>query len=193
MDALLVGPGLGREAYVRSFLKSLLPALKADDLRAVVIDADGLNNLSQVEGWPEMLSLPAVLTPHPGEMSRLSGVSVEEIQSNRLQAAREHAERWGVTLVLKGAHTVVAAADGRARISPFANPGLASGGTGDVLSGAIAGLIAQGMAPFEAACLGVYLHGLAGERARSELGPAGMVAGDLLPELPRAIKQLRGE
>ena len=95
--------------------------------------------------------------------------------------------------MLKGANTVVAAPDGRARLSPFANPGLASGGTGDVLAGAIVGLLAQGLDTFEAASLGVYLHGLAGERVRRELGSAGMVAGDLLPALPRVIKELRGE
>ncbi len=107
--------------------------------------------------------------------------------------ARGYAGEWGVTVVLKGANTVVAAPDGRARLSPFANPGLASGGTGDVLAGAIVGLLAQGVEPYEAASLGVYLHGLAGERVREELGSAGMVAGDLLPALPRAVKDVRGE
>jgi len=190
-DSLLVGPGLGQEGYVRAFMRALLPLLKG--LRGVVIDADGLNNLSKVEGWWKELAAPAVITPHPGELSRLTGLPVEEIQSDRLAVARGYAGEWGVTVVLKGANTVVAAADGRARLSPFANPGLASGGTGDVLAGAIAGLIAQGMEPYEAACLGVYLHGLAGERVWAELGDAGMIAGDLLVALPRAIKELRGE
>jgi NAD(P)H-hydrate epimerase len=124
-------------------------------------------------------------------MSRLSGLATEEVQSDRVRVAREHARRWGAVVVLKGAHTVVAAPDGRVRISPFVNPGLASGGTGDVLAGAIVGLAAQGLGPFDAASLGVYLHGLAGEQVRRELGDAGMLAGDLLPELPRAIKSLR--
>ncbi len=195
-EALLVGPGLGQESYVLAFLRALLPMLSADNLRAVVIDADGLNNLSKIEDWWKQLSAsggPTVVTPHPGEMSRLTGLPVEEIQSDRLSVARGYAGEWGVTVVLKGANTVVAAPDGRARLSPFANPGLASGGTGDVLAGAIVGLIAQGVAPFEAASLGVYLHGLAGELVRQELGSAGMVAGDLLPALPRAMKGLRGE
>ena len=117
---------------------------------------------------------------------------MEEIQSDRLAVARGYAGEWGVVVVLKGANTVVAAPDGRARLSPFANPGLASGGTGDVLAGAIAGLLAQALEPYEAASLGVYLHGLAGERVREELGDTGMVASDLLPALPRAIKELRG-
>ena len=189
-DSLLVGPGLGQEGYVRAFMRALLPLLK--DLRGVVIDADGLNNLSKVEGWWKELAAPAVITPHPGELSRLTGLPVEEIQSDRLAVARGYAGEWGVTVVLKGANTVVAAPDGRARLSPFANPGLASGGTGDVLAGAIVGLIAQGLDTYEAASLGVYLHGLAGERVREELGSAGMVASDLLPALPRAIKELRG-
>jgi NAD(P)H-hydrate epimerase len=196
-DTLLVGPGLGQEGYVRAFMRSLLPLLKGPStgsgqaLRGVVIDADGLNNLSKLEGWWKDLSAPTVITPHPGELSRLTGLPVEEIQSDRLAVARGYAGEWGVTVVLKGANTVVAAPDGRARLSPFANPGLASGGTGDVLAGAIAGLIAQGLEPYEAASLGVYLHGLAGERVREEMGSAGMVASDLLPALPRAMKELR--
>jgi hydroxyethylthiazole kinase-like uncharacterized protein yjeF len=192
-ESLLVGPGLGQEGYVRAFMRSLLPLLKPGILRGVVIDADGLNNLSKVEGWWKELAVPTVVTPHPGELSRLTGLSMEEIQSDRLVVARRCAREWSVIVVLKGANTVVAAPDGRARLSPFANPGLASGGTGDVLAGAIAGLMAQGLEPYDAASLGVYLHGLAGERVREELGSAGMVAGDLLPALPRAIKELRGE
>jgi len=197
-DSLLVGPGLGQEGYVRAFMRALLPLLKGPPtgsgqaLRGVVIDADGLNNLSKLEGWWKELAVPTVITPHPGELSRLTGLPVEEIQSDRLAVARGYAGEWGVTVVLKGANTVVATSDGRARLSPFANPGLASGGTGDVLAGAIAGLIAQGMEPYEAACLGVYLHGLAGERVREEMGSAGMIASDLLVALPRAIKELRG-
>ena len=208
-EALLVGPGLGQETYVQAFLRALLPALVARDLKGLVLDADGLNNLSKVEGWWKELRLPTVVTPHPGELSRLTGLPVEEIGSDRLAVARGYAGEWGVTMVLKGANTVVAAPDGRARLSPFANPGLASGGTGDVLAGAIVGLMAQGPSTlrlgsgqagsgqgweaFEAASLGVYLHGLAGERVRQELGSAGMVASDLLPALPRAMKGLRGE
>jgi NAD(P)H-hydrate epimerase len=194
-DALLVGPGLGQEGYVHAFMHSLLPLLKADGLRGVVIDADGLNNLSEVEGWWKELAVPTVITPHPGELSRLTGLSMEEIQSDRLAVARKCAGEWGVTVVLKGANTVVAAPDGRARLSPFANPGLASGGTGDVLAGVIVGLLASasGGEPYEAASLGVYLHGLAAERVREELGSAGIVASDLLPALPRATKELRGE
>jgi ADP-dependent NAD(P)H-hydrate dehydratase / NAD(P)H-hydrate epimerase len=192
-EALLVGPGLGQGSYVVAFMRALLPMLAPDDTRAAVIDADGLNNIAKVDRWWEMLKVPAVITPHPGELSRLAGIETAEIQRDRLAAARRCAAEWNLTVVLKGANTVVAAPDGRARLSPFANPGLASGGTGDVLAGAITGLIAQGMEPFEAASLGVYLHGLAAELVRRELGDAGMLAGDVAAALPRAIRDLRGE
>ena len=192
-EALLVGPGLGQGGYVQAFMKSLLTLIEAGPLRAAVIDADGLNNLSKTEKWWEMLKLPAVITPHPGEFSRLTGLAVSEIQSDRLGHARRFAAEWGLVVLLKGAPSIVAAPDGRARISPFANPGLATGGTGDVLGGAIAGFIAQGVDPFDAAALGLYVGGLAAEAVRREFGSAGMLAGDLLPALPRAIKELRGE
>jgi hydroxyethylthiazole kinase-like uncharacterized protein yjeF len=192
-EVLLVGPGLGQGGYVVAFVRALLPMLTPDDVRAVVIDADGLNNITKVERWWEMLGVPAVITPHPGELSRLAGIETAEIQRDRLAAARKCASQWGLTVVLKGANTVVAAADGRSRLSPFANPGLATGGTGDVLAGAITGLIAQGMEPFEAASLGVYLHGLAAELVRRELGDAGMLAGDVAAALPHAIREVRGD
>ncbi len=193
-DVLLVGCGLGQAAYVRAFVRSLLPNLKPDQPqpRAVVIDADGLNALAGAENWWEELSVPAIVTPHPGEMSRLTGLEVAEIQADRLKTAVEQAARWGVTVILKGANTVVAAPDGHARISPYANPALASGGTGDVLAGAIAGLAAQGLNPFDAAALAVYLHARAGEKVRGELGDAGLLAGDLLPALPQVIKEIAG-
>jgi NAD(P)H-hydrate epimerase len=202
-SALLVGPGLSQGGYPQAFMKGLLsllagggsgihPDTGAGGLRAMIIDADGLNNLAKIDGWPQALPLPTILTPHPGELARMTGLSAAEVQAARLASARRYAAEWGVTLVLKGANTIVASAEGPARISPFANPGLASGGTGDVLAGVIAGLVAQGLAPFDAASLGVYLHGLAGEQVRRELGSAGMLAGDLLPALPRVIKELKG-
>jgi len=191
-NALLVGCGLGQMAYVQAFIQSLLPRLKGETLRAVVIDADGLNVLASRENWWQELSVSAIVTPHPGEMSRLTGLPIADIQADRLQTAVRQASAWGTTVILKGAHTVVAAPDGRARISPFANPALASGGTGDVLAGAIVGLVGQGLEPFDAAALAVYLHGRAGEKVRAELGDAGLLAGDLLPTLPQVIKELSG-
>ena len=192
-QALLIGPGLGQGGYPQAFLKAILPALTPGPLRALVLDADGLNNAAHIDGWWRLPSVPTVITPHPGELSRLSGQAVATIQADRLSAARHAAAAWGVTVVLKGAHTVVAGADGRVRLSPFANPGLASGGTGDVLAGVIAGLLAQGLDAFDAASLGVFLHGQAGDDVRRAVGSTGMLASDLLLALPPAIKQLRGE
>jgi len=216
-EALLVGPGLAQHGYVVAFMRALLPMLAQPQqgsgssqpaqtqhgsgsqpdgagrgLRAVIIDADGLNNIAKVDRWWEMLDVPAIITPHPGELSRLAGIEAADIQRDRLGAARRCAAEWGLTVVLKGANTVAAAPDGRARLSPFANPGLATGGTGDVLAGGITGLIAQGLEPFEATSLGVYLHALAAELVRRELGDAGMLAGDVAAALPRAIRELRG-
>ena len=201
--ALLIGPGTGQGGYPQAFLKALLPMLatQGDSPHALVLDADALNNLARIENWPALLHVSTIITPHPGELSRLAGMPVPEIQADRLATARSFAAEWNVTLVLKGANTIIASPvvdrgpspDVAARISPFANPALASGGTGDVLAGVIAGLLAQRVPPFEAASLGVYLHGLAAEHLRRDLGSAGPIAGDLLPLLPRVIKDLRGE
>ncbi len=203
-DAMLVGPGLGRERETVGFLEALLererrpvgflrkerPAARALSLPPLVVDADGLNILSEWEGWPQRLPPGTILTPHPGEMARLTGRAVSEIQAERVETARHYAQAWGHVVLLKGAYTVVAAPDGRAVLEPFANPGLATGGTGDVLAGIVVALRAQGLDPFEAAAAGAYLHGLAGELARAELGEAGMGAGDLLQFLPQAWQRL---
>jgi ADP-dependent NAD(P)H-hydrate dehydratase / NAD(P)H-hydrate epimerase len=124
-------------------------------------------------------------------MARLADVTVEQIQSDRINLARSKAVEWQKTIVLKGAYTVVASPDGRTAVSPFANPGLASAGTGDVLAGVIAGLAAQKLPLFEAAVTGVYIHGKAGEKLAGELGNAGMIAGDILPVLPVTIKSIK--
>ena len=131
------------------------------------------------------------MTPHPGEMATLAGGSTAEVQTDRIGTARRWAAQWNVDVTLKGAHSVIAQPSGLVRISPFANPGLASGGTGDVLSGIIAGLMAQGLSPGDASCCGVYLHGLAGETARENLGEAGLVASDLIWQLPVVLNRLR--
>jgi NAD(P)H-hydrate repair Nnr-like enzyme with NAD(P)H-hydrate dehydratase domain len=125
-------------------------------------------------------------------MARLVGCSLKEVEADRLGTASEMAAKWGQVVVLKGAYTLVAAPDGRACVMPFANPGLATAGSGDVLAGAIVGFRAQRLAPYEAALVGAYVHGQAGELARRELGETGTVAGDLLPRLPPVIKALRG-
>jgi hydroxyethylthiazole kinase-like uncharacterized protein yjeF len=190
-EVLLMGCGLGQKAQVVEFIKSALFGLAQSSSPALVLDADALNTLAQLPNWWQKLNQDAILTPHPGEMARLVGVSVEEVQKQRLEMARKAAMEWRKVVVLKGAYTVVAASDGRARISQTANPGLASAGTGDVLTGAIAGLVAQGLSLFDAAACGVYLHSEAGEAVRQEMGDAGMLASDLLPVLPKVIMRLK--
>lgn len=162
----------------------------AASLPPTVLDADGLNLLAEIEAWHENLAPEQfILTPHPGEMRRL--LKTDELAGDRVQVATDAAARWRQVVVLKGETTVVAAPDGRSAVHGNGNPALATAGTGDVLAGMITGLLAQGMNLFDAARLGVYLHASAGELVRSELGDMGTLAGDLLPRLPRAIKQLK--
>ena len=187
-NTLLLGNGLGQSQPAMKFVSSIF--LKPG-LPTLVLDADALNTLAQIPNWWREFTGDAILTPHPGEMSRMCDSSVDKIQSDRIHIAKKYAIDWHKTIVLKGANTVIAAPDGRCRISPFANPGMASAGTGDVLAGAIAGMVAQGLPLFDAASLGVYVHGKAGEVVRTRLGDAGMIATDLLPELPLVIKRLK--
>jgi hydroxyethylthiazole kinase-like uncharacterized protein yjeF len=189
-DALLFGPGFGRNPQTIEFVRRLLdtPALPPR-----VVDADALYALSQSgEWWTRQTPNQMILTPHPGEMATLCGEAASAVQSDRLGIARKYAQQWQQVVVLKGARTVIAAPDGHATILPFATPALATAGTGDVLAGTVAALLAQGLAPFDAAVVGGYLHGLAGEIAQREIGVAGAVAGDLLPRLPQAIKMVQG-
>lgn len=190
-DVMLIGPGLSQSAGVQDAILELLAGAPSTALRATVVDADGLNALAGIDRWHERVTTPLVLTPHPGEMSRLRGTSIEAVQADRVGVAQDAAADWGHVVVLKGANTIVAAPDGRMAISPFALPLLATAGTGDVLAGAIAGLIAQGAEPFEAAACAVYVHALAAEECGEELGDRGLLASDLLPALPRAIRTAR--
>ena len=193
-DALLIGCGIGQAHATKQLVEQLL--FSDVLLPPTVVDADGLNILAMsqtgAQSWWERFPSNAIVTPHPGEMARLAGQSTESIQDDRLVTATKSARLWNKVTVLKGAYTVVAFSDGRAMLSPFANPALASAGTGDVLAGIIAGLLSQGLAPEAAAALGVYLHGAAGEHVRSELGNTGLVASDLLDALPRVIKMVSG-
>ena len=188
-DGLLLGCGLGQDPSTFEFVKKLL----SDGLsnKPMVIDADGLNILSEMENWWQSLPEQAVFTPHPGEMSRLMRKPVAKIQENRLEAALTAAGEWNRTVALKGAFTVIASPEGKARICGIANPGLASAGTGDVLAGAIAGFMAQGLSAFDAATCGVYIHAMAGEMVRAEIGDTGMIASDLLLTLPVVINELK--
>ena len=189
-QALLVGCGLGRSRDADRLLRQTLLTHRYPGT-PIVLDADALNILAELPEWWSQLHGQAVVTPHPGEMSRLTGLSTAEVNAHRMVLAERFAAQWGVTLVLKGAYTVVASPEGSVRVSPFVNPALATAGTGDVLAGVIAGLIAQGAEPFDAAACGVYLHGAAGEQARQAMGDAGVLAGDLLPLLPLAMRAIR--
>jgi NAD(P)H-hydrate epimerase len=190
-NVLLLGCGLGQSESVVRFIRSIIIGRHKQALPSLVLDADALNTLANTPRWWKLLTTDAILTPHPGEMARLAGMTVEEVQSDRVGVAKKFAAEWNKTIVLKGAYTVVASPEGKVKISLIANPGLASAGTGDVLTGAIAGLVAQGLSLFDAAACGVYLHAEAGEMVKARLGDAGMVASDLLPELPQVIKRLK--
>ena len=180
-DALVVGPGLGRSPGTVEALERLLSSARTP----AVVDADGLNAFG---GRPEALRGPGprMLTPHPGEMARLLSRETGEVQRDRVAAARELAARSGAVVVLKGARTVTAAPDGEVRVNPTGGPGLATGGTGDVLAGAAGALLAAGLSPFEAGALAAYLHGLAAE----PLGSVGVLAGEVARELPAAWRRL---
>lgn len=185
-ESMLIGPGMGRADTTRDFVTALLDHA----LPPLVIDADGLTVLSTFDQWPSRLPEETILTPHPGEMARLCGVSLESLkQRERITLAQEKAAEWRCIVVLKGAHTVIAAPDGRVAVSPFKNPALAKGGTGDVLAGLIAGLRAQKINAFEAACVGVYVHGLAGEIAASGAmsSARSVLAGDVADYIADAL------
>lgn len=184
-DALLVGPGLGETAV--EFLATLLTA---PHLPPLIVDADGLNGLAQLPDWPRLLPPDTILTPHPAEMARLMGLPLADLLAqDRVDVAREQAQAWGQIVLLKGAYTVVAAADGRVTILPFANPALAVGGSGDVLSGVIVALLGQGVRPYEAAILGGYLHGAAGALYPGDTGLLASELADLIPQVIQSLKR----
>ncbi len=154
----------------------------------MVVDADGLRSFSELEGWPALLPPGSILTPHPGEMAALTGLAKDEIQKDRSGVALRFAKTWNVVVILKGAFSVVAAPDGRCAIEPFATPALARAGTGDVLAGTVGELLAQGMESWQAAVLGAYLHGRAGELAAADAGaPDSVLAGDVARCLAKSI------
>ncbi len=186
---LLLGPGLGgtaqsvaRAAETRALVQQLLPGFAG----SAVLDADGLNAAAQLLAEGGSLPHPAgelVLTPHPGEMARLTGLSAAAIAANREGIAQRYARAWNAVVVLKGAHTVVVCPDGRLYVNPTGNPGLARGGSGDVLAGMLAAFLACGLPACEAAACAVYLHGAAADRAAAKHGEYGMLPHDILPEL----------
>ncbi|HEX2483846.1 MAG TPA: NAD(P)H-hydrate dehydratase [Myxococcota bacterium] len=186
-SALAVGPGLGRGDGVREALRNALGAIE----RPVVVDADGLVAFADALELLRTRPAPTILTPHPGEAALLLGSTADALNRDRIGAARALAERTGAVAVLKGAATVVAAPNGRVRVNPTGGPALATGGTGDVLAGVAAALLAQGLEAFDAASVAVYLHGLAGDLVAAAIGPSGALAGDVARHLPRAGALLR--
>lgn len=186
-DAAVIGPGIGRDDDTVDFTLELLRSLK----KPAIIDADALYAVAQDLDVLRECKAPLVMTPHPGEMATLLGTTSEQVQSNRLDTARAFAKENNVTVVLKGAGSVIASPGGRAYINPTGTPGMASGGTGDVLSGMIGGLLAQEGDVVDAVNAAVYLHGLAGEIAAAKLGEASMLASDLAGALGEAIARTR--
>jgi NAD(P)H-hydrate epimerase len=191
-SVLAIGPGIGSVPETAELVRTLVNRRRLP----VVLDADGLNAFAAcMDTFQSGGDLPeAVLTPHPGEMSRLAGLGTAEIQARRVDSAREFAQKHRVNLVLKGFRTLTAAPDGKVWVNPTGNPGMATGGTGDVLTGMIAGLVGQyrDRPMSEVAAAAVYLHGLAGDLAAKEMGQASLIAGDLIGALPRAYKHLQG-
>ena len=214
-SALLVGPGFGMENSTKEFIENILGGKysakknaqrigflhqEADkkedgsrnaDLPPMVFDADGLKLLAQIKDWQTKIPSPAILTPHPGEMSILTELSKDEVQENRLELASKYAKDWGHVVVLKGAFTVIASPDGRSTVIPVATPALARAGTGDVLAGLIVCLRAQGLDAYEAAVAGAWIHAQAGLYAADDLGTsASVLAGDVLDSISDVISDL---
>jgi NAD(P)H-hydrate epimerase len=200
-DALVIGPGLRPGLTTTELIRALLavPEEDAESGPPVLLDAEALRSLATIDRWWEDVRRAAVMTPHAGEFERLRAASgrdpgadgdLVDDDAARAVATADAAREWRQVVVLKGARTVIADPDGRIGVAPFENPAMASAGTGDVLSGTIGSLLAQGLAPFDAARLGVYLHGLAGEAVRARLGDAGLLASDLIEELPYGRRRL---
>lgn len=210
VTAILIGPGFGQEDTTKEFIKRLF-TIKGEQKKGkigfiqedkqnegnqtfnipLVMDADALKLISTIEDWHKLIQKETILTPHPGEMSIMTGLSVNEIQNDRIEIAQRFARNWGHVVVLKGAYTVIASPEGEVAIVPIASSALARAGTGDVLSGLIVGLRAQGVSAFGAACAGAYIHALAGLLAASRLGTtASVIASDVLNAVPEIIKDL---
>jgi hydroxyethylthiazole kinase-like uncharacterized protein yjeF len=208
--AVLIGPGFGVEDTTREFLSKLFTevgTIKKGDIgfihiegtntgenkiqKPIIMDADGLKLMSKISNWSDLLPSPAILTPHPGEMSVLTGISTDEIQENRLEIAAQYSKKWGHIVVLKGAFTIIADPGGQIAIVPIASPALARAGTGDVLAGLIVGFRAQGVDAFQAACAGAWIHANAGVLAAKRLGnTASVIARDVLNAISQIISDL---
>ncbi|MFQ5950197.1 MAG: NAD(P)H-hydrate dehydratase, partial [Nitrospiria bacterium] len=182
-SAVAIGPGLSDHPETQHLVRNLIHQVSIP----MVVDADGINAIASDPSTLERKQGTLILTPHPGEMGRLLGKEAGHIQRDRFNIAADFAKKWGVVLVLKGAHTIVAAPDGSLRVNNTGNPAMATAGVGDALTGMIAGWVAQGITPWDAATLGIYLHGLAGDLAEEALGEGSLMASDLIGKIPEAI------
>lgn len=187
-DVIAIGPGISRDPETSWLVRELCKNIN----KPKVIDADGLNAISEDKSVLKDIDNKTIFTPHPGEMARLIDKTIPDVQSDRIGVAQKFANETGIILVLKGVPTVIAEPSGELYLNTTGNPGLASGGTGDVLTGIIAGFIAQGLSLKDSAILGVYIHGFAGDLAAEELGEPGLIAGDLIKCIPKAIKYFSG-
>ena len=188
-DALIIGCGLGRSTESQAVVSETLLTTQPES-KPTVVDADALNTLAVTPEWWKRISSQTILTPHSREMSRLAGVPLQQVDENRWEIALEYAYRWGVFILLKGPFSVIASPSGELRIIPFANPVLATAGTGDVLAGIIGAMLARNLSPFDAATIGAAIHGIAGELLGVDLGNQGALATDLLTHLPLAIRSI---
>lgn len=187
-DVVCFGPGCGQASEVGELLKRII--FEVD--KPLVLDADGLNALAKNVDWLLSKKNQIIITPHPGEMSRLTGKTVEEINNNPIEIALEFSKQWGVITVLKGSRSVIATPDGEVYININGNPGMATAGSGDVLAGVVTSFIAQGFKPIDAAIFGVYIHGMAGDIMAASRGEHGLMAGDIVEGITKALKILAG-
>jgi NAD(P)H-hydrate epimerase len=186
-DALAIGPGIGVSNETKALIQKLATTVNVP----TVMDADALNCLEKKTGALKKAKAPLVLTPHPGEFARMSGLRIEDVEANRIDTALAFSQKSGATLVLKGVPTVVAEPDGETFINTTGNPSMAKAGAGDVLTGMVASFIGQGLSSLDAARLGVYVHGMAGDLAASEFGLLSVLASDIIGAIPEAFKSLR--
>ena len=185
--AFALGPGLSTQSAVQKLVVELIPEVSIP----LIIDADGISALASVPEVLKKCKSTVILTPHPGEMARLTGLTTQKVQEDRIGVAKHVASAYGCIVVLKGSKTVIATPEEEIFINPTGNPGMASGGTGDVLTGMIGGLAAQGLRPLEAVKWGVFLHGLAGDRAAQAVGEVPLIASDIIDHIPDALREVR--
>ncbi|MCT4619262.1 MAG: NAD(P)H-hydrate dehydratase [Marinisporobacter sp.] len=187
-NVIAVGPGSGRSRELEELLRNMLEHTSTP----MVLDADALNALANRKEFLKLIKSQTVMTPHVGEMARLTGLEIDYINNNRIEVATDFAKKWNVVVILKGARTVVAGPKGEIFINITGNPGMATAGSGDVLTGIVTGLVAQGIDPLKAAAAAVYIHGTAGDLAAKKVGEYGLVASDIVKEVPFAIKEIVG-